>query len=256
MVTEIPKNPFDSEAAVENSCLSMPVDGELFLVENAEPAPALASRVHAALRALILDPEYPCVGSRSAMNQGSYRFAMYKEMNTPEADEALARDLYTFVQEQPAIDGEFTTFIACFDSPKSLTPEEFEERLWKTLAALHELDKQHHGWDPEVSRDVTDPHFAFSFAERAFFVAGLSPQAERWARSFPWPTLAFNNHAQFEKLRAEGRFERIRDTIRERDAQIEGDTNPNLEDFGTHTEARQYSGRSVPDGWKAPVEFE
>lgn len=253
MVTQAKDNPYDSEAALANSGYARPEGEELVLVDSGEPAPAVAQRTHAALRALILDPEYPCVGSKSAMNKGSYRFAMYNEMNTPEADEALARDLFSFVQEQDSIEGEFTTFIACFDSPKSLTPEEFEQRLWQTLSSLHELDRN--DWDPEVSQDVSDPRFAFSFAGRAFFVAGLSPQAERWARSFPWPTLAFNAHKQFEKLREEGRFERIRDTVRERDAQIEGDTNPNLEDFGDHTEARQYSGRSVAKDWKAPVEF-
>jgi FPC/CPF motif-containing protein YcgG len=254
LTTKAQQNPHNTEAALANSAYSRPDGDNLILVETGEPASAVAQRTHAALRALILDPEYPCVGSRSALNQGSYRFAMYKEMNTPEADEALARDLYSFVQEQDSIEGEFTTFIACFDAPKSLSPEEFEERLWQTLDSLHDLDTEE--WDPAVSQDVRDPKFSFSFAGRAFFVAALSPAAERWARRFPWPLMAFNAHAQFEKLRAEGRFEKIRDTVRERDANIEGDTNPNLEDFGSHTEARQYSGRAVPDDWVAPVTFD
>jgi FPC/CPF motif-containing protein YcgG len=141
-----------------------------------------------------------------------------------------------------------------FDAPKSLSPEEFERQLWQQLAALHKLDEA--PWDETVSSDVGDPRFAFSFAGRAFFVVGLSPMAERWARRFPWPTLAFNPHEQFERLRAEGRFEQIRDKVRERDAAIEGEPNPNLEDFGDHTEARQYSGRAVENGWRCPVHFE
>jgi uncharacterized protein len=128
--------------------------------------------------------------------------------------------------------------------------------LWEQLAELHELDREHHEWDETVSRDPADPRFAFSFAGRAFFVVGLSPQAERWARRFPWPLLAFNAHFQFEKLREDGRFEGIRDTVRQRDANIEGDVNPNVEDFGEHTEARQYSGRSVPNDWSCPVRFD
>ncbi|MEO8458502.1 MAG: guanitoxin biosynthesis heme-dependent pre-guanitoxin N-hydroxylase GntA [Chloroflexota bacterium] len=247
------KNPYESEIALANSGYSRFLEGVLVDVESAEPAKAVADRIHSALRAFVLDPEFPCVGSRSALNQGSYRFAMYKEMNTPEATEGLARDLYSFAQEQPQIEGEFTTFIVAFDSPKSLSPEEFEERLWKQLAALHELDRE--PWDPDVSSDVNDPKFGFSFGGKAFFVVGLSPMAERWARRFPWPALAFNPHAQFEKLREEGRFEKIRDTVRERDAAIEGEMNPNLEDFGDHTEARQYSGRAVDDGWRCPVTF-
>lgn len=252
MVTET-ENPYDGETALANSSYNRFVEGVLVDAKTGEPSPALADRVHSALRAFVLDPEFPCVGSRSALNQGSYRFAMYKEMNTPETTEALARDLYSFAQEKGEIEGEFTTFVVSFDSPKSLSPEDFEMMLWKQLAALHELDRA--GWDETVSSDVEDPKFAFSFGGQSYFVVSLSPMAERWARRFPWPTLAFNPHAQFEKLREDGRFEKIRDTVRERDAAIEGEMNPNLEDFGDHTEARQYSGRAVEADWRCPVSF-
>jgi FPC/CPF motif-containing protein YcgG len=106
-----------------------------------------------------------------------------------------------------------------------------------------------------VSRDPADPAFSFSIAGKAFFVVGLSPQAERWARRFPWPVMVFNPHDQFEELRESGQFPRIRDRIRERDADLEGQTNPNLADYGEHTEARQYSGREVDDSWRCPVRF-
>ena len=254
MVTAPSKNPYDSETAIQNSSYAQFVDGVLLLSDSGEQAPALADRVHGALRALILDPDFPCLASRSALNQGSYRFAMYKEMNSPESTAGLARDLYTFVQEQLQIEGDFTTFIASFDAPKSLPPEEFEARLWEQLHALHQLD--HEPWDLGVESDPGDPRFGFSFAGRAFFIVGLSPMAERWGRRFPWPTLAFNAHFQFEKLREDGRFEMMRDTIRERDTKLEGVMNPNVEDFGEHTEARQYSGRSIPEGWMCPVRFE
>jgi FPC/CPF motif-containing protein YcgG len=248
------ENPHTSQAAIENSCYATPRDDALVRAESGDAAPALAERVHAALRALILDPEYPCVGSRSALNQGSYRFAMYDELATADATAGLARDLYSFVAEQPSIDGEFTTFIACFDRPKALSPEEWEALLWRQLQMLSELDTEE--WAEDYSRDTGNNRFAFSFAGRAFFVVGLSPAGERWARTFPWPILAFNAHFQFEQLREDGRFQRIRDTVRERDAQVEGEENPNVEDFGMHTEARQYAGRSIADEWRCPVSFE
>jgi FPC/CPF motif-containing protein YcgG len=213
-------------------------------------------RVHAAFRAFVLDPEYPCVGSRSALNQGSYRFALYDELAAREATEVLAFDLHTFVREQPAIEGEFTTFVACFESPKVRDEEEFERLLWDQLRQLHDLDRHHHRWDPSVSSDPDDPQFSFSFAGRAFFVVGLSPAASRWARQFPWPLLAFNAHFQFEELRRTGHFERVREVVRERDEAIEGVVNPMLADFGDHTEARQYAGREVNDEWSCPVKFE
>jgi FPC/CPF motif-containing protein YcgG len=216
----------------------------------------LAQRVHDAFRALILDPEYPCVGSRSALNQGSYRFAMYDELGSEDSTKALAVDLHSFVKEQDEIEGEFTTFIAAFDRPKVKDDIEFEQTLWEQLAKLHELDREDHDWDSSVSRDPNDPRFAFSFGGRAFFVVGLSPAGQRWARTFPWPLMAFNAHRQFRELRKSGQFERMQEVVRERDEKLEGDINPNLADWGTHTEARQYSGREVGEDWRCPVQFD
>ena len=73
------------------------------------------------------------------------------------------------------------------------------------------------------------------------------------ARRFPWPTLVFNPHEQFEKLRTDGKWKRMQQTIRERDVALEGSVNPMLNDFGESSEARQYSGRAVPEGWHPPV---
>jgi FPC/CPF motif-containing protein YcgG len=175
-------------------------DGELRLPSGRE-APALAQRVHDAFRALVLDPEYPCVGSRSAVNQGSYRFAMYDEMCSEEATAGLTHDLLRFVAEQDEIEGEFTTFIAAFESPKVKDPIDFEQMLWRQLRMLYEVDRDKHAWDATVNRDPNDSRFAFSFGGRAFFVVGLAPSGERWARTFPWPLLAFNAHRQFRELR-------------------------------------------------------
>ena len=59
---------------------------------------------------------------------------MCDEMNTDGATIELARDLGTFVQEQDAIGGQFSTFIACFDKPKIRDGIEFERGLWEQLA--------------------------------------------------------------------------------------------------------------------------
>jgi FPC/CPF motif-containing protein YcgG len=251
-VTREGGNPHRSEDAISASAYAR-FEGERLISRDGDDAAALAERVHAALRALILDPEFPCVGARSAFNQGSYRFAMYDEMSTEATTGGLARDLYTFVQEQPSIEGQFTTFVAVFDAPKVKEGIEFERLLWDQLARLHALDTE--SWDHAVSSDPADPRFSFSFAGRAFFVVGLAPSGERWARTFPWPVMAFNSHDQFEALRASGQFERMQEVIRERDTELEGDVNPNLSNFGEHTEARQYSGREVGPDWRCPVTF-
>jgi uncharacterized protein len=67
-----------------------------------------------------------------------------------------------------------------------------------------------------------------------------------------WPTLVFNAHHQFEKLRGEGRYARVQEVIRDRERNLQGNLNPNLADFGTRSEARQYSGRTVEEEWRCP----
>ena len=96
------------------------------------------------------------------------------------------------------------------------------------------------------------PDFSLSFAGEAFFVVGLHPQASRPARRFRAPVLVFNMHEQFERLRAEGRYERMRSTILVRDERLAGSINPMLQRHGESSEARQYSGRSVDENWRCP----
>jgi FPC/CPF motif-containing protein YcgG len=69
--------------------------------------------------------------------------------------------------------------------------------------------------------------------------------------------LVFNDHAQFQRLREEHRFEGLKDQIRHRDEQLHGSANEMLEDYGAgHSEARQYAGRQVGPNWRCPVHFD
>ena len=129
----------------------------------------------------------------------------------------------------------------------------FERRLWSQLQRLHDLDARYHPWDPRVSDDPESPKFSFSVAGDAFFVIGMHPGASRSARRFAWPTLVFNAHEQFENLRADGRFEPLQSRIRERELRLDGRINPNLADYGYHSEARQYSGRPTEPDVDLPV---
>jgi FPC/CPF motif-containing protein YcgG len=108
-------------------------------------------------------------------------------------------------------------------------------------------------WDRSVSPDPRDSHFSFSFAGQAFYVIGLHANSSREARRFPWPTLVFNPHEQFERLRTDGKWKRMQQTIRERDTQLQGSINPMLSDFGERSEAPQYSGRAVGEDWQPPI---
>jgi len=64
--------------------------------------------------------------------------------------------------------------------------------------------------------------------------------------------LTVNLHDQFERLRNGGKYEPIRDTIIQRDTKLEGTKNPMLKQFGSSSEARQYSGCAVDDEWECP----
>jgi FPC/CPF motif-containing protein YcgG len=211
-----------------------------------------AAATHGALQALIGDSQYPCVGAKSAFNNGSYRLGLYGTLGSHDATRGLARDLFDFRHRLDSIDGRFATFVSVFDGPLELSEAEFERRLWQQLQALHFEDAPLHDWDSDVSSDPDDPHFSFSFAGRAFFIVGLHPRASRIARRFPWPTIVFNAHDQFERLREEGKMERMKTIIRQKDLELQGTENPVLRDHGDESEARQYSGRAVEDDWQPP----
>ena len=246
--------PFHTPVAFDNSSYCEWTGEELLM--GLERAPQMTKDVHAALRAVLHDPDFPCVGAKSVVNQASYRFGLYKELASTESTEGLALDLYRFSRAGDVIGGEFRSYIASFQGPKLRDEKTFERLMWQQLKALHELNKQHFDWNAEVSREPSDADFSFSFAGGAFFIVGLSPANRRWARRFPWPTLVFNDHFQFERLRAANRFDRIRDVIRERDEALHGAPNTALEDYGAHSEARQYSGLPVEENWRCPVRFD
>ena len=106
--------------------------------------------------------------------------------------------------------------------------------------------------DSRISTDPDDPHFAVSFGGEAFFVVGLHPNASRPARRFDHAVMVFNLHDQFERLRAEGRYDGLRSVILKRDKVLAGSLNPMLAQHGEISAARQYSGRAVEDNWACP----
>ena len=245
-------NPFGGDLALTNSSYAAFLGKRLVRVPSGEPAAAPMEFVHDSFRALVSNSRFSCVGAKAAMGSGSYRVGLYGTLGSTEAAAGLARDLFSFAEEQRELHGEFTTFVASFVEPTAVDEVTFERLLWEQLQRLHEEDRRHHRWDPSVSRDPEDPNFAFSFAERAFFVVGLHPASSRFARRFAWPTLVFNAHEQFQRLREEGRYERMQEVIRLRERNLQGILNPNLGEFGVRSEARQYSGRPAETEWRCP----
>ena len=206
------------------------------------------SAVHAenAFRDFILAADFPCLGAKAAFNSGSQTLRVFDQLAGAESTMALARALGDFNPRS-----ELATFVAIFERPRNIAEIEFENLLWKQLRLLHAQDAGS-SWDGHVASDPDDPHFSFSFGGRALYVIGMHSNSSRKARRFSLPTLVFNPHEQFERLRAEGNWQRMQQTIRERDRELQGTVNPMLADFGVQSEARQYSGRAVEKAWRAP----
>lgn len=199
----------------------------------------------------ILGPEYPCLGARSVFKRERATVVLHDDLEAPETARTLLEQLREYAVTVDPEEG-FVSFVAGFRGPEVRDEKHFEEMLWGLLQRLHDVDEQ--PWAPEVSADPNDPHFAFSVAGTPFFIVGLHPKASREARRMPLPVLVFNLHEQFESLREEGGFERMRDTIRRRDEELQGSINPMVSDHGETSEARQYSGRKLEKAWEAPFE--
>jgi len=229
--------------------LTIPDTSELRVPGRSE---AFEQRVRDAFAEFVGQAGYPCLAAKSTLRRGGAHLRVYGALGSVEVSDALAADLALFARQAPSEGNRLSAFVAIFTGRSPASERAFERRLWAQLQRLHERDPSA-GWDPAVSADPRDPRFSFSFAGTAFFVVGLHPRGSRLARRFRWPALVFNPRAQFERLRREGRFERLRDRIRARDIALQGSTNPNLADFGERSEAEQYSGRdTTKSAWRCP----
>ncbi len=229
-------------------------DGRKFsrVVEPEKGLPLSAVNAYEDFRAYIINDNFSCIGAKAALNGNLFRVGCYDEINTLETNRLLAHDLNAFAAEQKEAVTNYASFAAIFTAPMIENEDVWEKSLWGQLQSLHELDRQRFEWDPSVSNDPKDPGFSFSLAGTGFFIVGLHPQSSRLARRFSRATMVFNPHAQFDRLRELNQYARMQQTIRTREMKLQGSLNPNLSDFGTQSEARQYSGRAVEENWKCP----
>ncbi len=229
-------------------------NGEKFVrvFEPDKKLPSSAESAYEDFRAHISSENFSCVGAKAALNGSLFRVGFYGEMNAPETNVVLAGDLQAFAAEQKSISTNYASFAAIFSAPAFENEKSWENSLWTQLENLHDFDRRRFEWDSSVSSDPEDANFSFSFAGTGFFIVGLHPRSSRLARQFSRATMVFNPHAQFDRLRELEQYERLQKTIRVREMKLQGSLNPNLSDFGTRSEARQYSGRAVEKNWKCP----
>jgi hypothetical protein len=197
--------------------------------------------------------EFPCVAAKSLSNRNHITERVYSDLLDMENDYEILNDVERF-NTMPRDSFSFRSFAAIFQAPLNLSEVEFETAMWNRLQSLHDLDAETHEWDRKVSCDPSSPNFSFSLRGTAFYIIGLHPNASRLSRRYHRPALIFNLHDQFEILRRQGRYPRMRDVIRKRDAAMCGLPNPSLQNFGEASEARQYSGRAVREDWRCPFQ--
>lgn len=206
-------------------------------------------------RDIIKQADFPCVGAKSALAQGTLSIIHARGIASSCSDSYVHRELVEWSNAFGADPTGLRSLAVIFDEPARLSEREFESALWQRIQSLS--DKDHrlgHEVAPCVSANPDDPHFSLSFGGQAYFVVGLHPRASRLARRFSRPAMVFNLHDQFVRLREEGRYERMRETILARDEEFAGSPNPMIARHGEVSEARQYSGRRVGSAWQCPFE--
>lgn len=208
------------------------------------------------LQAHVADAAFPCVGAKAALARGTLSVLACSRIDSAWDDVRIHDVVSTFAADYAADPTLFRSLAIVFDGPLDLDEAAFEAALWERVQSLSDKDVwRGHPYDDSVSSDPDDPHFSLSFGGQAFFVVGLHPNASRPARRFERPTLVFNLHDQFEQLRAQNRYETMREKIMVRDEAIAGSRNPMLARHGEASEARQYSGRSVGADWRCPFHY-
>lgn len=229
------------------------IDIPLGLESSCAPFDTDAHPLAKAFEAFVAEPQFPCVGAKSAFSRDQARVVVASDIRSSWDDLRIYPELKALVERYRTNPALFQTFVVIFDSESDLSENAFERYLWERVQSLSDKDE----WvreepDHRVSQNPDDPHFSLSFGGEAFFVVGLHPNANRPARRFIRPALVFNIHDQFEQLRNSGRYEKLRSSIIGRDAALAGSANPMLARHGEISEARQYSGRVVDDDWKCP----
>lgn len=207
----------------------------------------------AAIASMIKEPQFPCVGAKSALARDNLKVIAAHSLNSNWDDLEIHRELLDWARDYRDSTEGLRSLAVIFDGPTDLSEAEFERSLWERIQSLADKDAwRGQSYDERVSADPDDPHFSLSFGGEAFFVIGLHPNASRPARRFSHPVLVFNLHDQFERLREHGSYDKMRKTILARDEKLAGDINPMLAKYGESSEARQYSGRKVDDDWQCP----
>lgn len=212
---------------------------------------AVANRIQTAFASHLADQHFPCLAAKTAHARNQVTHVEAGDIRCGKDDGIVAREIQAFASRRKP-DHVFHSLVVHFPQSPAMTELEFEANLFARLQGIHEVDRLAFAWDETVSSDPTSKQFSMSVGGQSFYVIGLHPGASRTARRLAHPAMVFNLHAQFEYLREQGRYDRLREAIIERDVEANGSANPMLAVHGHSSEALQYSGRHIEGAWECP----
>lgn len=194
---------------------------------------------------------FPCLAAKTAHARDQVTHVEAGDIRCGRYDAPVARAIEAFAARRKP-DHVFHSLVVHFPESPLQDEIDFEASLFARLQGIHDFDRASFEWDPTVSPDPASDQFSMSVGGQSFYVIGLHPGASRAARRLAHPAMVFNLHAQFEYLREQGRYDRLREAIIERDVALNGSANPMLAVHGHSSEALQYSGRHIEGAWECP----
>ncbi len=195
---------------------------------------------------------FPCVAAKDALAKSRLKVFVAGHLGCPSDDAEILKFIYEFISDYRKMPEGFHSAAIIFPSNNKLSEIEFDTMMWTRLAALQKMDAVNYQYDKRVNDDPQSSDYSFSLMEEAFFIVGMHPGSSRAARRSPYSVLIFNPHQQFEKLKKNDRYEKLKTIVRKRDIAFSGSLNPMLSDFGKRSEIFQYSGRKYNDEDECP----
>lgn len=187
---------------------------------------------------------FPCIMAKTVSRIGWLQTLTLKDIENEENIIKFQKNMYHFIDHYHSSADTLHSFVLMIENKHYQSFECFEEKFWNFLIKIDYFDKILYHHDDRVHSDPQSDNFSFSLMEEAFFILALHPNSPRRSRQFSLPAIVFNPHQQFEKLRTNGVFVKIRDIIRKKDKLLQGFSNPMLSDFGDKSEVYQYTGRA------------
>lgn len=186
----------------------------------------------------ILKSSFPCVMAKAVVKTGLLKVHTQQSLDPRN----FLKNIYSFIDDFREKRSRLSSFVLVLEN-NDLSFERFEEMFWDFLREANHEDKKYYPHDPRVKSHPEDNEFSYSLKSEAFFILALHPDSPRKSRQFTYPAIVFNPHQQFENMRKNGIFNKVRTMIRMKDKILQGTINPMLQDFGERSEVFQYLGK-------------